>query len=247
MLTIDQISRRQSTPLVMATAYDFPFAAILEAAGVDIILVGDSLANVVLGLPSTRAIGMEEMTQCVAAAARGAPNTHVMADMPYGSYATPELAVQHGKRFLTLGASSVKLEGPELEVVRALVAAQVPVMGHIGVQPQTAASFRPVGKSDASRQQLLQEAHDLQAAGIFSLLLENVEAETARAITDSIAVSTIGIGSGKGVSGQVQVLHDLLGLSDHPPPFAKAFASLRAQALNGVRAYADAVRRGEFP
>ncbi len=247
MLSAQEIQGRKSPPLVMVTAYDFAFAGVLEEAGVDIVLVGDSAANVVLGLPSTRGIGLEELLLFTAAVARGAPGTHVLADMPYGSDATPDLAVSNARRFVAAGAASVKLEGPKLDVVRALTEAKIPVMGHLGVMPQTAASFRRVGKSEADGARLLREALDLQAAGAYTVLLENVAAAAARRITAALSVPTIGIGSGPGVTGQVQVLHDLLGLSRHPPPFAQAFADLRPAAVGGIRAFGDAVRRGDFP
>ncbi len=247
MLTAREISRRKSPPLVMATAYDHPFARILAAAGVDLILVGDSLANVVLGLESTRGVGMEEMSLFVAAVARGAPNTHITADMPFGSDTSPELAVKNAIRFKSLGAFSIKLEGPKLEVIRSLIQAGISVMGHLGVLPQTATSFKPVGKSDESRIRLLREAHDIQEAGVFAMVLENIAPETAGEITQAVSVPTIGIGSGRNVNGQVQVLHDLLGLSEKSPPFAKRVAALRDQALRGVRDYVDAVRGGKFP
>ena len=158
----ESMAQRGTQPLVVATAYDFPFARILQEAGVDVILVGDSLANVVLGLPSTRDIGMDEMAVFVAAVVRGAPDTHVTADMPFGSDAVPEAAVRHARRFIDSGAASVKLEGTKLEVIRALVAAGIPVMGHLGVLPQTAISFKRVGKSAESQKQLKADAHALQ-------------------------------------------------------------------------------------
>ena len=246
MLSASEIAGRKTLPLVVATAYDFPFARILEEAGVDIILVGDSLANAVLGLSSTRDVGMNEMSLFAAAVLRGAPNTFVTVDMPYGSDANPELALMNARKIMNLGASSVKLEGTKLEVIRALVKAGIPVMGHLGVLPQTATSFRRVGQSGESREQLLRDAKSLEEAGAFSIVLENVEAETAGEITLSVSVPTIGIGSGNSVSGQVQVLHDLLGLSLKPPPFAKSFADLRAEALSAVKAYIDSVRSGSF-
>ena len=209
MLSASEIAVRKSPPLVVATAYDFPFARILEEAGVDIVLVGDSLANVVLGMSSTREIGMNEMEVFVAAVVRGASNTHVTADMPYGSDFSPELALLNAKKFMDLGASSVKLEGTKLEVIRVLVQAGIPVMGHLGVLPQTATSFRKVGHEGASRDQLLQDARCLQDAGVFSMVLENVDADAAQQIAGALSVPTIGIGSGNGVTGQVHVLHDL--------------------------------------
>jgi len=247
MLSASEISNWKSPPLVVATAYDFPFAAILEAAGVDLILVGDSVANVLLGLPSTREVGMEEMALFLSAVVRGASQTHVTVDLPFGSVATPEKAVQNGRRFRDLGATSVKLEGAKLEAIRALVQEGIPVMGHLGVLPQTATSFRKVGKSEESHAQLLRDAFDMQEAGIFSVVLENVETETAREITELLSIPTIGIGSGSGTSGQVQVLQDLVGFSLRPPPFAQAFASVRDESVRGIRAYIEAVRSGQFP
>ena len=243
MLTASQI-HHQTVPLVVCTAYDAPFARILEAAGVDIILVGDSLANVVLGLPSTRDIGMAEMELFSAAVLRGAPHTHVTVDLPFGSYADSLSALANARRLMQVGASSVKLEGVQLEVIRALMADGIPVMGHLGVLPQTAQSFKRVGMSPEDRDRLIGEAMALQEAGVFSLVLENVEAETALEITRSLSVPTIGIGSGDGTRGQVQVLHDLLGLLEKSPPFAKPFASLRNDAGMAVQAYAKTVRNG---
>ncbi len=233
-------------PIVVATAYDFPFANLLEEAGVDIILVGDSLANVVLGFPSTRDVGMIEMELFTAAVIRGAPNTHIVADMPAGSYVNSELALQNAQRFMTIGATSVKLEGPLFATVKVLTDLGIPVMGHLGVLPQTATSFRPVGRTQEMRESLIQEAMGLEAAGAFAIVLENVDFDSAAAITQAIAIPTIGIGSGPRVSGQVQVLHDLLGLSKNPPPFAKAFARIREEALGGLKAYVAAVRYGNF-
>lgn len=245
MLTASQI-QHHAVPLVVCTAYDAPFARLLEAAGVDIVLVGDSLANVVLGLESTREIGMAEMETFAAAVLRGAPATHVTVDLPFGSYDDPAAALSNARRFINLGAASVKLEGARLDVVRALVAAGIPVMGHLGVLPQTASSFKRVGLSTEDRVRLIGEAESLQDAGAFAIVLENVEAETAGEVTRSLTVPTIGIGSGDGTRGQVQVLHDLLGLLEKSPPFAKPFASLRNDVKSAVEKYAAAVRAGNL-
>jgi 3-methyl-2-oxobutanoate hydroxymethyltransferase len=245
MLTASQI-QHHAAPLVVCTAYDAPFARILEAAGVDVLLVGDSLANAVLGLGSTRDIGMAEMELFSAAVLRGAPRTHVTVDLPFGTYEEPAAAVANARRLMDLGASSVKLEGARLEAIRALVAAGIPVMGHLGVLPQTALSFKRVGLSTEDRVRLIGEAESLQDAGVFAMVLENVDAETAREVTGSLTVPTIGIGSGDGTRGQVQVLHDMLGLLDKSPPFAKPFATLRNDVKNAVEAYAKAVRAGNL-
>lgn len=245
MLIASQI-QHHAVPLVVCTAYDAPFARLLEAAGVDVLLVGDSLANVVLGLESTREIGMAEMETFAAAVLRGAPATHVTVDLPFGSYDDPAAALSNARRLINLGAASVKLEGARLDVVRALVAAGIPVMGHLGVLPQTASSFKRVGLSTEDRVRLIGEAESLQDAGAFAIVLENVEAETAGEVTRSLTVPTIGIGSGDGTRGQVQVLHDLLGLLEKSPPFAKPFASLRNDVKSAVEKYAAAVRAGNL-
>ncbi len=228
---------RHPGPLVVCTAYDHPFARVLERAGVDIILVGDSLANVVLGLTSTRGVGMPEMELFAAAVRRGAPETHVCIDLPYGADATVESAVRNATRLVEIGASSVKLEGSKPGVIQALVESGVPVIGHLGVLPQTASSFRRVGVEDEDRERLIAEARAIRDAGVCAMVLENVEAETARAITLAVDVPTIGIGAGAGTTGQVQVLHDILGLTEKPPPFARAFADLATAAETAVRDY----------
>ncbi len=248
MLTPDEFPQFKSRPLVMATGYDYCFAGILEDAGVDIILVGDSLANVMLGLPSTRAVNMDIMSLFVAAVARGAAHTHITADMPYGSDATPESAVSNAQRFLTLGAHSVKLEGAKVEQVKALVSAGIPVIGHLGLLPQTAQSFKQVGAGEAEWENLMQAALELQRAGACAVVLEHMHFELAARITATLRIPTIGIGAGKNVDGQVLVLHDFMGLNQKPPPpFARAFASLRQAGLDGARDYCAAVRAGLFP
>ena len=245
MLTATEIHHHK-TPLVVCTAYDSAFARILEQAGIDIILVGDSLANVVLGLPSTRDIGMTEMEIFSAAVLRGAPHTHITVDLPFGAYTDSTQALENARRLMALGASSVKLEGVALEVIRALRADGIPVMGHLGVLPQTAQSFKRVGQSLDDRDRLISEALALEEAGVFAIVLENVEAETAQEITRSLTVPTIGIGAGDGTRGQVQVLHDLLGLVEKSPPFAKPFASLRNEAKIAAEKYVEAVRAGRL-
>ncbi|HEX2613017.1 MAG TPA: 3-methyl-2-oxobutanoate hydroxymethyltransferase [Fibrobacteria bacterium] len=241
MLSAAEIARHPG-PLVVCTACDFPFARVLERAGVDVILVGDSLANVALGLHSTRGIGMTEMEIFAAAVLRGAPQTHVTVDLPFGADSTVETAVRNGSRFIELGASSVKLEGSKPGVIKALVDAGIPVMGHLGVLPQTAKSFKKVGGAEGERDRLVAEAREIRDAGVFAMVLENVDAEVAREVTATVDVPTIGIGAGAGVRGQVQVLYDILGLAEKSPPFAKRFADLSAEAEKAVREYAGWVR-----
>lgn len=248
MVSAADFARFKREPLVMATAYDFPFAQIMDEAGVDVILVGDSLANVVLGLPSTRDVDMGVMALFVAAVARGARNTHILADMPYGSYDDPAKAVANGRRFLSLGAHSVKLEGARLAEVSALTKEGIPVVGHLGLLPQTAKSFKQVGRTPEERDPILRAADELARAGAIGMVLEHMDFSLAAEVTRRVPVPTIGIGAGKGVDGQVLVLHDFLGLGSGPlPPFARAFAGLREEALNGTKAYCRAVRERGFP
>ncbi len=241
MLSAADIARHPG-PLVVCTACDYPFARVLERAGVDVILVGDSLANVALGLHSTRGVGMPEMEIFAGAVLRGAPATHVTVDMPFGSDATLDTALRNGERFIEMGASSVKLEGSKPGVIRALVDAGIPMMGHLGVLPQTAKSFKKVGGSGKERDRLVAEAREIRDAGAFAMVLENVEAEVAREVTAAVDIPTIGIGSGAEVRGQVQVLYDILGLAEKSPPFARRFADLSAEAEKAVREYAGWVR-----
>lgn len=248
MISPADFRRFKQEPLVLATAYDFPFAQVMEEAGVDVILVGDSLANVVLGLPSTREVGMDAMALFTAAVARGARNTHILADMPYGSDTDPAKAVANGRRFLSLGAHSVKLEGAKLAEVRALTSEGIPVIAHVGLLPQTAKSFKQVGRVQAERDEVLRAADDLARAGAIAMVLEHMDHSLAAEVTRRVPVPTIGIGAGKGTDGQVLVLHDFLGLGAGPlPPFAKAFAGLRREAVNGAKEYCRAVRERSFP
>ncbi len=248
MIPASDFGRFKREPLVMATGYDYPFARILEEAGVDVILVGDSLANVVLGLPSTRDVGMEIMSVFVAAVARGAKDTHILADMPYGSDADARTAVANGRRFLDLGAQSVKLEGAKLEAIRALTSEGIPVFGHLGLLPQTAKSFKQVGRAPAERDEVLRSADALVAAGAVGMVLEHMAFDLAAEVTRRVPVPTVGIGAGKEVDGQVLVLHDFLGLGEgYLPPFAKAFAGVRQAALKGAGDYCRAVRERRFP
>jgi 3-methyl-2-oxobutanoate hydroxymethyltransferase len=239
---------KQGAPMVMATGYDFPFARILEEAGVDVILVGDSLANVVLGLPSTREVGMDEMVLFAGAAARGAMSTHILADMPFGSDADPARAVANGKRLRAAGAHSVKLEGAKLEAVRALTGEGIPVVGHLGLLPQTAKTLKQVGREPAERDEVLRSADALVGAGASAMVLEHMAADLAAEVTRRVPIPTIGIGAGPGVDGQVLVLHDFLGMhAGNYPPFAKAFADLHGAALAGAKEYCRAVRERAFP
>jgi 3-methyl-2-oxobutanoate hydroxymethyltransferase len=249
----DMKSRRE--PIVMVTAYDYPGGRIADAAGIDVVLVGDSAAMTVLGNESTVPATMDEMLMLTRAAARGAERPLVVADMPFGSFqVSDEDAVRNGIRFVKeAGADAVKLEGagPTLSRVLALVGAGIPVMGHVGLTPQSATilgGFRAQGRTAEKARALLQDARALEAAGCFAIVLEAVPAQVAARITESLTVPTIGIGSGRGCNGQVLVFHDLLGLYDGKAPrFVKRYADLAAETRSALERYAADVRSGAFP
>ena len=248
MIPAADFGRFKTRPMAMATGYDYPMARILEEAGVDVILVGDSLANVVLGFSTTREVDMDVMSVFVGAVGRGAKSTHIMADMPYGSDQDPAKAVANGRRYMALGAHSVKLEGAKLDVIRILTSEGIPVFGHVGLLPQTAKSFKQVGRDPAERDDVLKSAEAVAKAGAIGMILEHMHPELAVRITRAVPVPTVGIGAGPGTDGQVLVLHDFLGLNPGPlPPFAKAFADLRGAALAGAKEYCLAVRERRFP
>ena len=245
-----EIGTRKGAAFPVITAYDAPFARCAEAAGIDVILVGDSLGMVVLGYDSTVHVELADMIRHGAAAARGAQRAHVIVDLPFGTYeASDELAVASAAALVKHGgAASVKLEGGERAAsrIRAIVAAGIPVCAHIGVLPQTA-SLGSGFRLKRERDQLLRDADAVCEAGAFAVVLEMVEDTLAADITQSVAIPTIGIGSGPRCDGQVLVLHDVLGLYDDAPPFAKQYAALGADATKALRTYADDVRARTFP
>ncbi len=248
MINAQDFSRFKKQPLVMATAYDFCFAQIMESAGVDVILVGDSLANVVLGLPSTRDINMDIMLLFVGAVARGARNTHITADMPFASEVDVDNAVRNAKRFMVVGAHSVKIEGAKYAEIKALTQQGIPVIGHLGLLPQTAKHFKQVGHAEGDKERLIHEAKGITEAGAIAMVLEHLDFNLATEVTQAVSIPTIGIGAGKHVDGQVLVQHDLLGLHNHSlPPFAKKFGHLQEAALAAASEYCRAVREKSFP
>jgi 3-methyl-2-oxobutanoate hydroxymethyltransferase len=240
---------------VMVTAYDYPSGSLADAAGVDIVLVGDSAAMTVLGYESTVPATMDEMVMLTRAAVRGAKRPLVVADMPFGSFQiSDEEAVRSAVRFVKeAGTDAVKLEGagPTVSRVLALVGAGIPVMGHVGLTPQSATmlgGFRAQGRTSARARQLLEDARTLEQAGCFSLVLEAVPAPVAARITEELTIPTIGIGSGRDCDGQVLVYHDLLGLyQGREPRFVKRYAELATEIQNAIERYAADVRSGAFP
>ncbi len=241
-------------PLVMVTAYDAPTARIADDAGVDVILVGDSVAMVVLGYDDTLQVTVDDMARHVAAVGRARPHALVVADLPWLSYhLSTEDAVRNAAVLVRAGAAAVKLEGgrSRVPVVRALVDAQIPVMGHLGLTPQsvhTLGGYRVQGQQADDAAALADDARALADAGCFAIVLECVPREVARLITGSVPVPTIGIGAGPDCDGQVLVFHDLLGLEDRiVPKFVRRYGSLKADAVAGVTAYAADVRARAFP
>jgi 3-methyl-2-oxobutanoate hydroxymethyltransferase len=247
--------KQRGQPIVMVTAYDFPSGRLADAAGIDVVLVGDSAAMTVLGHDSTVPATMEDMIFLSRAAARGARRPLVVADMPFGSYqVSDEDAVRNAVRFVKeAGVDAVKVEGAgtTLERVRAIVGAGVPVMGHLGLTPQSATmlgGYRARGRTAAKARQLVCDARALEAAGCFTIVLECVPAEVAARITHELAVPTIGIGAGAPCDGQVLVYHDLLGLYERRSPrFVKRYAELGALTRDALERYAAEVRSGAFP
>ncbi|KAF2960656.1 3-methyl-2-oxobutanoate hydroxymethyltransferase [Thermotoga sp. 38H-to] len=240
--------------IVMVTAYDAPSARIARDAGIDVILVGDSLGNNVLGYENTIPVTMEEMLIHVAAVKRGAPDAFIVADMPFLSYQTSvEKAVENAGKFLKVGANAVKIEGGEEfgELVQKLVESGIPVMGHIGLTPQFVNRFggyRVQGKTEKNREYLLRSAKELEKRGAFAIVLELIVEEVAKEITESVSIPTIGIGSGRFCDGQVLVWHDLLGLNpDFVPRFSKKYANLYEVILKALQDFRREVKEGLFP
>jgi 3-methyl-2-oxobutanoate hydroxymethyltransferase len=238
----------------MLTAYDFAFARIFDAAGIDVILVGDSLGNVVQGLDTTLPVTLDEALYHTRLVARGVRRALVVGDMPFGSYqVSPEDAVRSAIRFVKEGgAHAVKLEGGcgAAAAIGRIVAAEIPVLGHVGLTPQAVhrmGGYRVQGRSAGERQRVLDDARAVEAAGACAVVLEGMPADLAAEITRSLAIPTIGIGAGPACDGQVLVMHDLLGLSEWTPSFVKQYANLGALASQAARSFAEEVASGKFP
>ena len=247
--------KRLGEPIVMVTAYDYPSAQVAQAAGVDVVLVGDSGAMTVLGYPSTVPVSTDEMLMLAAAARRGLHTPLLVGDLPFGSYeASDEQAIATAQRFIKeAGCDAVKLErgGTSVQRARAIVESGIPVMGHVGLTPQTATAlggYRAQGRTAARALQVARDAVALEDAGCFSIVFEAIPAAVSEILMERLEVPVIGIGAGAATDGQVLVFHDLLGIYDgHAPRFAKRFGELKAQMVAGVAQYADEVRSGAFP
>jgi 3-methyl-2-oxobutanoate hydroxymethyltransferase len=244
--------RALGEPIVMVTAYDHPSAKIAEAAGIDIVLVGDSAANNVLGYTDTVPVTVEELLMLTAAVRRGLETPLLVGDLPFGSYeASDEQAIATAHRFVKeAGCDAVKIEG-SAERARAIVKAGVPVMGHVGLTPQTATAlggYRAQGRTAERARAVLDEALELQDAGVFAIVFEAIPSDVTDVIMEHMEVPVIGIGAGPSTDGQVLVLHDLLGINgDFRPKFVKRYADVRGEMLRGLQAYAEDVRTRAFP
>ena len=246
--------KRAGTKIVMVTAYDYPSARLASEAGIELLLVGDSAGNNVLGYDSTVPVSMEEVVMLTAAVGRARPRALIIGDMPFGSFqASDEDAVANAVRLVKVGADAVKLEGagPMASRVRAIVGAGIPVMGHLGLTPQSATmlgGMKAQGRTAANARRLLDDARELEAAGCFSLVLEAVPAKVAAHITEALEIPTIGIGAGAGCDGQVLVWHDLLGVNQGAAPrFVKRYADVAGEIRRGLETFAAEVRSGAYP
>jgi 3-methyl-2-oxobutanoate hydroxymethyltransferase len=246
--------RSGAEPLVMVTAYDAPGARVADEAGVDLILVGDSVAMVVLGYDDTLQVTVDDLAHHTAAVARAQPDAMIIGDLPWMSYhVSVEDTVRNAAALVRAGAQAVKLEGgrKRLPMIEALVDTEIPVMGHLGLTPQSVhamGGFKVQGRQHDAALGLVDDAKALEAAGCFAIVLEGVPDEVARLVTDSLEVPTIGIGAGPHCDGQVLVFHDVLGLEDRiVPKFVRRYASLKSDAVEAMRHFADDVRTGRFP
>jgi 3-methyl-2-oxobutanoate hydroxymethyltransferase len=255
--TIQDFLKKKSEgrKITMLTAYDYPFAQIVDEAGIDAILVGDSLGMVVQGLENTLPVTMDEMIYHTKMVVRAVKNALVIGDMPFMSYqVSPEEAVRNAGRFLKEGgASAVKLEGGAevAEKIRAMTRSEIPVMAHIGLTPQSIhrmGGYKVQGKTDEAAKRLLNEAHIVEDAGAFALLLEAIPMKLAKKITKELSIPTIGIGAGPHCDGQVLVLHDVIGMFERfVPKFVKRYANLKEEAKKAIETYRKEVETGVFP
>ena len=255
-VTVRSLANRKAKgrPITMLTAYDFTFARIFDQAGIDLLLVGDSLGNVVQGEDTTLPVTLDEVIYHTRMVVRGVSRSLVVGDMPFGSYhVSPEDAVRGAIRLVKEGgAQAVKLEGgvTMAPTIKRIVEAQMPVMGHVGLTPQSVnkmGGFRVQGRGDEGRMQVIEDALAVQEAGAFACVLEGIPAELGREVTERLDIPTIGIGAGVDCDGQVLVMHDMLGLNDWTPSFVKQYANLGAAASQAARAFADEVGHRKFP
>ncbi len=257
MFTIQDFIKKKKSgkKITMITAYDYPFAQIVDEAGIDAILVGDSLGMVVQGLENTLSVTMDEMIYHTRMVTRAVKNAMVLGDMPFMSYQTSiQDALKNAGRFLKeAGAAAVKMEGGAevADHIRAMTRSDIPVMAHIGLTPQSIhrmGGYKVQGKTEEAAKKLFDEARTVEDAGAFSLLLEAIPKDLAKKISDELSIPTIGIGAGPHCDGQILVLHDVIGLFERfVPKFAKQYSNLKEEALKAVETYKDEIEKGTFP
>jgi len=257
MMTIQELWKKKAEgrKITALTAYDYPFAKIVDEAGIDMILVGDSLAMVVQGKENTLPVTMEEMVYHTSMVVRAVKNALVIGDMPYLSYqVSVEEAVMNAGRFIKeAGAHGVKVEGGSevLPQIKAMTKAEIPVLGHIGLTPQAIlrmGGFKVQGRTEEQRKRLIEDALSLEDAGAFAIVLEAIPMDLAKEITEKLSIPTIGIGAGPHCDGQILVLHDILGLFERfTPRFVKRYANLKELSLQAIRQYKEEVEKGLFP
>lgn len=253
-----QKMKMKNKKIVMLTAYDYPSAKYAEIANVDVLLVGDTLGMVVLGYENTLQVTLDDIIYHTKAVRRGAKNTFIIADMPFGSYhISDEETRKNAIRLITeTGANAVKLEGGSenrlatIKTIRSISDCEIPVVAHLGLTPQSINSiggYKVQGKKDAQYQQILQQAIDVEKAGAFMLVLEAIPEKLGKEISENISIPTVGIGAGKYTDGQVLVYHDILGMSDFQPKFVKKYANLEELISNKIGEYCDDVKSEKFP
>jgi 3-methyl-2-oxobutanoate hydroxymethyltransferase len=233
-------------PIPMLTAYTTPVARSLERAGIPVILVGDTVGMVEMGFDSTRHTTVEHMQYHIGAVRRGAPQTHIIGDLPFNSYVNAEVALINARALLEAGADSVKLEGPQLEVINHLVASGIDVVGHTGLTPQTSKDFKQVGRTEEEGRRIFEEAIGIAQAGAFMVVLEHIPAPLAKRITNAVTIPTIGIGAGAQCDGQVLVINDAVGLGDYWPPFSRQYAYVGRTVTDVAKAFMQEVHDGTF-
>lgn len=243
----DLVAMKGVKPVAMLTAYTCPVARNIEEAGIPAILVGDTVGMVEMGFDSTREVTMEHMAYHIGAVRRGARNTHIVGDLPYKADKDKETALINAKRLMEAGADSVKIEGAHAEIISHLVDNNIPVVGHTGLTPQTAANFKQVGRTSEDAERIRKEATIIQEAGAFMVVLEHIPYALAGDISKELNVPTIGIGAGPECDGQVLVINDALGLGDYWPPFSKQYAHASEIVFKVAKAFSSEVESMRFP
>lgn len=246
-----QDKKEQGQKITMLTAADYPTALLLDQAAIDVVLVGDSLANVALGLESTRDIGMAEMLHHTRAVTRAVQHAVVIGDMPYDAYQTEDSdPVFNARQFMDAGCDAVKIEwfNKAFDVAKAIIDVGVPVMGHVGLTPQTAASFTVQGRDEATAKQIKEQAQAFAAAGCFGVVFECIPQGLAQELTETLPIITVGIGAGPSCDGQVLVTHDVVGLfQGQSPKFAKRYVNVSEHIASAVKSFQNEVQSGTFP